>query len=362
MPEWSKIHEMRGFRLITIPLALLSVLYRVLVSLRLLIYKKKPGKVLPGLVVSIGNITAGGTGKTPAARLIAEWALDRGYFPAVLSRGYGGRYKEKVLVVSDGNDINTGPEEAGDEPYLLAKTLKGVPVIVSRNRHSAGLLASKRFGCNFFILDDGFQHLQLKRDLNVLLLDSVSPSGNGHLLPWGPLREPLSQINRADAVILTRFDTDLSTKGSREILKDFSHDLPMFRSSHVPERLVFPNVDETYDAEFLKGKRISAFAGIARPEAFLQTLNQLGADVAAFKGFGDHHKFTDSDIETLESLKDKAGSEYILTTEKDWVRLERNLSEWHDLAYLTIRFSILSGQENFFKIINEKISLKKGAI
>ena len=182
------------------------------------------------------------------------------------------------------------------------------------------------------------------------------------MLPWGPLREPLSQINRADAVILTRFDTDLSTKGSREILKDFSHDLPMFRSSHVPERLVFPNVDETYDAEFLKGKRISAFAGIARPEAFLQTLNQLGADVAAFKGFGDHHKFTDSDIETLESLKDKAGSEYILTTEKDWVRLERNLSEWHDLAYLTIRFSILSGQENFFKIINEKISLKKGAI
>lgn len=360
MPEWSKIHEMRGFRLTTIPLAFLSGIYQILVRIRLLTYKEKSGKRLPGFVVSIGNITTGGTGKTPAAKLIAGWALSNGCLPAVLSRGYGGEYKEKVLVVSDGNDINTGPEEAGDEPYLLAKALKGIPVIVSRNRHSAGLLANQRFGCNFFILDDGFQHLQLKRDMNVLLLDAASPTGNGHLLPWGPLREPLNQINRADVVILTRFDTDLCIESSSEIIKGLLHELPVFRSNHLPDKLVFPNKDETYNVDFLKGKRIAAFAGIAKPEVFLNTLNLLGADVVSFNEFGDHHKYTYGDLETLKSLKEKHGLEYILTTEKDWVRLEKNLTEWLDLAYLTVRFIILSDQGSFFDIIKKKVSFKKG--
>ena len=159
--DWAKIHERRTFSLATPALALLSFLYGLGVRLRVKAYRGMKKRSLPGFVVSIGNLTVGGTGKTPSVCMLAEWALGEGYRVAVLTRGYGGRYKTKVLEVSDGNDIKVGPAEGGDEPYLLAKKLHGVPVIISKKRYLSGLLAYKKFGTDFFILDDGFQHLAL---------------------------------------------------------------------------------------------------------------------------------------------------------------------------------------------------------
>jgi len=195
-PDWSQIHQKETSGLLSVVLAFFSVLYGAGVKLRLRAYSGGlfKRKSLPGVVVSIGNLTVGGTGKTPAVIMLAKWALNEGFRVALLSRGYGGRYRKKVLEVSDGNSIKADPRDAGDEPYLLAKKLSGIPVVVSGKRYAAGIFAHEKFGCNFFILDDGFQHMELRRDLDLALIDAEKPFGNGHLLPRGPLREPVDQL------------------------------------------------------------------------------------------------------------------------------------------------------------------------
>ena len=351
-PDWSSIHERKGFSLMTPPLAIMAFLYGLGVRLRLASIKRRKKRDLPGFVVSIGNLTAGGTGKTPAAIMLAEWALKEGHRAAILSRGYRGSYREKVLVVSDaGGKISAGPDKTGDEPWLMARRLKGVPVIISRDRYLAGLTARERFGSDFFILDDGFQHIMLKRDLDLVLVDSISPFGNGHLLPLGPLREPVSQLKRADAVIFTRSGEISAVKETEEFIKG----KPRFMGDHIPEKIVFPLNGNSYAPEFLEGKRVMAFAGIARPEAFKDTLKRLGADLAGFRVFRDHHFFGVHEIPDLKEEKERLGADLLITTEKDWIRLEGLGFEDAYLAYLTINFSLLSGEEDFFNLINERI-------
>ncbi|MDB9822650.1 tetraacyldisaccharide 4'-kinase [Deltaproteobacteria bacterium] len=355
LPDWSNIHEERQFHGAVPPLALLSLLYGLGVRLRLVADKRRRKRELPGFVVSIGNLTVGGTGKTPATVMMTEWALDKGYNVAILSRGYGGSYKTKVFVVSDKGDIKAGPDKTGDEPYLLAKRLKGVPVIISKNRYLAGLMAYEKFGSVFFILDDGFQHLMLKRDLDLVLINASSPFGNGHLLPWGPLREPVKELKRADAVVFTRYSQSLEGYDEEGILSKSLRGKPIFRGDHIPEKIVFPLKGGIFDPEFLKGKHVAAFAGIARPEVFKETLIKLGVDLVSFRSFKDHHPFSNGDLKSLMDEKEKTGAEFLITTEKDWVRLEKIVPEYSDLAYLTIRFSLLSGQDEFFNMVRERV-------
>jgi tetraacyldisaccharide 4'-kinase len=345
----------KALRLMHPALAPFSVLYGAGVFLRLSASRRLPKASLPGFVVSIGNVTVGGTGKTPAACLIAEWGHREGYRVAVLSRGYRGRYREEVLVVSDGKEVMAGPLKAGDEPYLMAKRLPGVPVLVSKKRHLAGAQARARFGTNFFVLDDGFQHVSLARDLNLVLIDATNPFGNGHLLPWGPLREPVGQLERADALIITRSQeagsrSDLGLRLGRRFPSK-----AVFYSAHTPAEIVFPYGGETQGPDFLKGKRAIAFAGIGQPHAFRDTLLRLGAELLLFKGFRDHHRFRRQEIQALIRERERLEADYLLTTEKDWVRVE-NLG-LHDpqLAYLRINFSFLSGIEPFFGMIKDRI-------
>ena len=352
---WSRIQGKRAFSPFIPILALSSYLYGLGVRSRLFIQQGKRKKSLPGFVVSIGNLTVGGTGKTPAACMLAEWALGEGYRVAILSRGYGGRHKKRVLEVSDGNDINVSPAEAGDEPCLLARKLRGVPVIISKKRHLAGLLAHEKFGANFYILDDGFQHLALKRDLNLVLVDALNPFGNGHLLPWGPLREPLDQLERADVLIITRSGQGTSGHNPIDFLRRTFPGKPLFSSEHIPDQIVFPNRDKAYDPDFLKGKRVVAFAGIAKPQVFKDTLTRLGADLAFFRGFEDHHPFKRTEIGGLMTKKEKLKADCLLTTEKDWVRMENLVRGYPDLAYLSIKFTILYGADRFFKMIKDRV-------
>jgi tetraacyldisaccharide 4'-kinase len=348
--DWSKIHEQNGLTPATLPLAALSFLYGLAVKLKTRMPPAK--KKLPGFVVSLGNLTVGGTGKTPAAAMIAKWALEQDCRPAILSRGYGGRSRRKVLEVSDGRAIFAPPFEAGDEPYLLAKKLKGVPVIISKARYDAGLLTHQKHGTDFFILDDGFQHIGLERDLDIVLLDATRPFGNVHLLPRGPLREPLDHLKRADAFMITR-----SAESPAPILMDFLKKKfpakPIFRSRHMPEKIVFPRSWKTYGPAFLLGKRVAAFCGIAKPEQFRDTLKKLGAEMVFFRVFPDHHSFSRAEIE--EMILTAKTADCLITTEKDWVRIESLGVHEDKLAYLAVLFELIPEKESFFNLVKQRM-------
>jgi tetraacyldisaccharide 4'-kinase len=269
---------------------------------------------LPCPVVSVGNLTVGGTGKTPTVVLLASLLKEHGCRPAVLSRGYGGHAKASANVVSDGNRLLLGWREAGDEPMLIAGALPGIPVLTGPKRFLTGKTAVERFGADILILDDAFQHRSLFRNLDIVLIDTAHPFGNGYLLPRGPLREPPTDLRRAD-ILLRTGDAD-NTAPLREAAS-----LPAFRGIHRPRELVEAGTGRVSPPTTLRGRKICAFAGIGSPEAFRRGLTALGAEVVSFRAFPDHHPYDHSDIETLRRIAEKSGASLIVTTEKDGVRL-----------------------------------------
>ncbi|MFC1494991.1 tetraacyldisaccharide 4'-kinase [Thermodesulfobacteriota bacterium] len=346
--DWSGIHKNTGFSLYTLPLAVMSFLYGMGVKARMSSLKNR-ARELPGFVVSIGNITTGGTGKTPAVLMLSRWAREMGYNTVVLSRGYGGSYSNESEVVTDGNDILVSPNISGDEPWMMANTLRGVPVIVSKNRYKGGRRAHQSFGSNFFILDDGFQHISLKRDMDIVLLDAKTPFGNGHLLPWGPLREPLSGLERADAFIFTR-----SGDNSPVHHESYFSNKPVYRGDHIPGRIIIPISGQEYDPSFIYGKRVTAFSGIAKPESFKESLLNLGVDVVHFTAFDDHYPFSHKDIEKIRKKHEALRGEFLITTEKDWTRIKDIATDIEYIACLTIDFVFKTGEGDFFKMVKAK--------
>ncbi|MBU1150011.1 MAG: tetraacyldisaccharide 4'-kinase [Proteobacteria bacterium] len=270
---------------------------------------------LPCPIVSVGNLTVGGTGKTPTVILLANLLREKGRRPVVLSRGYGGNAKAPVNIVSDGNRLLMGWREAGDEPVLIAKSAPGVPVLTGPKRFLTGRVAVEHFGADVLILDDGFQHRALFRNLDILLVDAALPFGNGFLLPRGPLREPQEALSRAHLVIRT------GGSGETEQPLPGAPSLPSFRGIHRPQGLVEAGTDRALSLAELQGKKVCAFSGIASPEAFRRSLTVLGAAVVAFRAFPDHHPYGPSDLDALRRLAGESGAKRIVTTEKDGVRL-----------------------------------------
>ncbi len=280
---------------------------------------------LPCRVLSVGNLTLGGTGKTPMVEAIATLLCQRGYRVGVLSRGYGRRGREAMTVVSDGTRCLVLPEVAGDEPVLLAEHLPGVPVVVGRDRYAAGMLAVERFGVEVLVLDDGFQHLQLGRDLDILLLDSARPFGTGRLFPRGDLRERPSALGRADVIVFTRWERGMPMPPSALPL---AHPLPVsFRSCHEPSGLRALPDGRVLPLAALNGRRVLAFCGIGGPESFRRTLQRLGVVVVAFVAFPDHHPYTCLELADLIRMAEEHRAEVLVTTEKDSIRLRR-LQPW----------------------------------
>jgi tetraacyldisaccharide 4'-kinase len=292
-------------------------------QLRLRAYHLRWAEVrrLPCRVISVGNLTIGGTGKTPVVEVVAGLLWREGVRACVLSHGYGGRSRSAITVVSDGKRCLVPPEVAGDEPVLLAEHLVSLPVVVGKDRYAAGMLAIERFGVDVIILDDGFQHVQLARDLNILLLDAVRPFGNGRLFPRGDLRERPAAIARADVVVLTRWEAD--TAPPYTALKLLQPGVPLFYSQHEPVDLCALTDGHTLPLASLKGERILAFCGIGTPDHFRQTLQRLGANIVAFAAFPDHHPYTRPEIERLALMAKQHSAEILVTTEKDGVRLRR---------------------------------------
>ncbi|MBI3326500.1 MAG: tetraacyldisaccharide 4'-kinase [Nitrospinae bacterium] len=298
-----------------------------------------PVKRLRCRVLSVGNLTLGGTGKTPLVEAIATLLRTHGYRVAVLSRGYGRRCQKPITVVSDGEKRLVSPEVAGDEPFLLAEHLPGVPVLVGNDRYITGMHAVERFGVEVVVLDDGFQHMQLARDLDILLLDAARPLGNGRLFPRGDLRELPSALSRADLIVFTRWEP-----GTLVLLSPLRlpHPVPpLFCSQHEPADLRVLQDGGTLPLASLKDRRILAFCGIGAPESFRRTLNRLGATVVAFLSFPDHHPYTQPELDDLARTAAAHGAEALVTTEKDGIRLRRLLPLPWQVWELRIRATIM---------------------
>jgi len=341
----------------------LARIYGAAVDFRLGLYSRGviPAKSLPARVISVGNLTVGGTGKTPAAVFIARALQARGRRVAVLSRGYRGRSRKPVNLVSDGRDILLGPEQAGDEPYLMAKALPGVPVLTGRNRWILGRYALDRFQTEFFVLDDGFQHLGLVRDVNLLLLDAAQPWGNGRLVPAGPLREPRRQAGRADGFLITRV-ADRPAALIAELERDFPG-RPIFLARHRPARVHRLDDGRPEALENLAGRRMLAFCGLARPENFLDTLTGLKVQVPLFLEWPDHYRPKNRDLRKIEKAAQIAEVGEAVTTAKDAVKLRgrplgRQAGRDLDVWVLDVDLEIIDDVDRFLSLLDP--DLKEG--
>lgn len=299
----------------------LSLVYSLVQRIRSGLYRSGIFTVrkLPCPVISIGNIAVGGTGKTPVTAHIARLLMAQGLKVAVLSRGYGGTLEGETALVSNGHEITLSAEECGDEPFLLAKSIPGLAVIIGTDRYAAGLLALKECTPDVFLLDDGFQHLRLHRDLNILLLDCSRPFGNGWTLPAGLLREPKRAAERADLVVLTRCPEGAAPTSPLP-------EKPFCRARHNLDDLLPLTGGEPLLFEALTDRKVVAFSGIAEPQAFLDGLRRRGVQVVAALEFPDHVEYSDARLLEIEDMLRISGADYAITTEKDGVKLKR-LSE-----------------------------------
>ena len=282
-------------------------------------------KKLPAPVISVGNLTVGGTGKTPVVACLAGLWRDRGKRVAILSRGYGGRTQNPTRL-SDGERLYLKSPEVGEEPYWLARALPGVAVYTGACRYAAGLAAWEEFKPDLFLLDDGFQHFQLHRDLDLVLLDAASPFGNGYLLPRGPLREPVSVLNAAHILILTRFDQSRHQANLIAIRTRFP-DITVLTATITPVRLTSYPEGHTEAPETVRHRALMAFAGLARPEVFSETLQDLGVDLKGSWPFPDHYVYTSEEVHNLAAAARARGAEALITTGKDWARLGERWDE-----------------------------------
>ncbi|CAN2040842.1 Tetraacyldisaccharide 4'-kinase [Candidatus Magnetomoraceae bacterium gMMP-15] len=340
-------------------LYVISISYTGIINIRAWLYKHNilKTKELPCKVVSIGNITVGGTGKTPMTIYLANLLQDFGYRPVVISRGYGGSKEKSGGIVSNGKSILMGPDSAGDEPYLMAVKLKNTPVLIGKNRFEIGKSAIKEFNPDVIILDDAFQHIQLKRDLNIVLLDSAAPFGNNYLIPRGILREPTSRLKNADIFIMTRYDRPDYLFNLIKI-KNTARNCPIFKCRHVPDelsRLGSKGEKIISNSDLLKDRKIFAFSGIAKNEDFKRVINSLKCDILNFLTFSDHHSYSDSDLKTILKEARKLKADCLVTTEKDYVKIADKIKWPVEVFALGIKISFGNDELHFRNIIKKRL-------
>ncbi|OLC54537.1 MAG: tetraacyldisaccharide 4'-kinase [Acidobacteria bacterium 13_1_40CM_4_69_4] len=302
-------------------LVLPGIAYRAAVGLRNALYDsgRLSAQRLPCCVISIGNLTLGGTGKSPLTSWVASMLRESGYRAGVVSRGYRRQGGRSALLLSDGRAILADARSAGDEPYLIARDNPAVPVAVGADRVEAARLLLRAAAPEVIVLDDGFQHRRIARDIDLLLVDGRDPWGNGRMLPRGPLREPIASIARADACILTRSDGQ-SPARVVEALQRYNPGAALFHCRLEPCRFVRPD-GESIGSASLKGFSAYAFSGIARPERFEDDLRSLGIHLAGTRRFSDHHRYRRGDLQEVAREAHLHGSDVLVTTEKDLVRL-----------------------------------------
>lgn len=363
----------------------LSWIFSGLVQARLWLYRHRflRDQPLGCLVVVVGNLTVGGTGKTPVVEKFAKALRDRGRKVAILSRGYKSKpvpmwkkwwwsithvEEPPPRVVSDGERVLLDSEEAGDEPYMLARNLPGVIVLVDKNRVKAGEYAIKRFGCDTLVLDDGFQYLPLKGRLNLLLVDKTNPFGNGQLLPRGVLREPIKHLKRASYIFLTKSNGQRDAELER-LIAQHNPGADLIECAHRPQYLQrfgglqggTTGLRGTEPLSYLKGRRVFAFSGIATPESFEKFLRDLGALLVGRERFLDHYRFEQEDLTELFAMAQRERAECVVTTEKDAVRIADDVVCPLPLYYLRLEIEILRGAADFDEAVGRICFPERGS-
>ena len=344
-------------------LNILSIVFSQIIKIRYFLYDKRLLKNSPlgCLVIVVGNITVGGTGKTPVVEKLAKTLQQNGRKVGIISRGYKSKNEslsKKILrfvtngavtppkIVSDGKNVLLGSKLAGDEPYMLANNLPGVVVVCDKNRVKAGYFAIKDFGCDTLVLDDGFQYLKLKGSLNICLVDSTNPFGNEHLLPRGILREPLHRLSKADYILITKTKNIQQCEELHQTIRNHNSLAKIIYCKHTPRFLVDIKSKEEKNLDFIKEKKVAVFSGIAYPESFEGTIKEQGAEIIYTKRFLDHHRFSAGEIKTVFMEAFASGAEMILTTEKDAVRLPKIFPKI-PLYYLRLEIDLLSHEDDF---------------
>lgn len=279
---------------------------------------------LGGPTYSIGNLTTGGTGKTPLVAYVADVLAARGERVCILTRGYGRKDPKKRVLVSDGEQILADTDTAGDEPIELAIKLGGKAIIIAdADRVSAAEWARRRFGVTAFVLDDGFQHRRAIRDLDIVCVDATNPFGGGKMLPAGRLREPLSGLARADIVVITRADLVAQTRSLRDEIEGLAPDAEIFESSNSITGYAPVNAGVPRPPEPLDVRHVFAFCGIGNPENFFLHLRNHHMNLAGTKIFADHYRYTQADVAAIEAAARSAHADLLLTTAKDGVKLSK---------------------------------------
>lgn len=358
-----------GMRAVLAVLKGISCIFRVVVAVRYWFYDLGILRRFPLGVqtISIGNVTAGGTGKTPVTEKFARELTRAGRKVAILSRGYRRKEKpwwqrmlssviEPPLVVSDGRQILLDAATGGDEPYMLAANLPGVCVVVDRNRVKAGRYAISRFGCDTLILDDGFQYQKLKHSLEVVLVDKTNPFGNGHMLPRGVLREPARHISRADFIFITK--SDGQTDEVRQRIRAYNKTAEIIECRHAPRLLKDVWSREEKPLDWIRGKTLTTLSGIAVPQGFEDSLRKLGARVIWCERYADHHRYDASEILFALNKTANLHADALITTEKDAVRFPRFETTPVPCYYLRVDIEILNGAENFAAAVDHICNIR----
>jgi tetraacyldisaccharide 4'-kinase len=319
-------------------------------------------------VIAIGNLTVGGTGKTPVVEKFARELRDQGRNVAILSRGYRSKpqpvhewFLNKILfredttpprVVSDGKSLLLDSETAGDEPFMLASNLRDVVVLVDKDRVKSGRYAIEKFGCDTLLLDDGFQYWKLRgRREDIVLVDSQQPFGNELLLPRGTLREPPSHLARANTIFITKSSGD--SEALRRRIAEFNPDAGIIECVHHPLYLEDVFTGEQLELDFLKGRKVASLSGIAQPESFDKSLVQLGSELVYSKHFADHHRFTQQEVLNVINRSKKRQAQSIITTQKDAVRFPK--LDRRDLAiyFMRVEIRIVRGANDFHDCVRK---------
>jgi tetraacyldisaccharide 4'-kinase len=289
-------------------------------------------------VISVGNITVGGTGKTPMVIWLCQWLRSKDINCTVLTRGY-----------------KAGSETKTDEPAVLAKNLPGTAVVVNPDRLEGALEAVKRHRAQVLVMDDGFQHRRLHREIDIVMIDATQPFGFGKMLPAGLLREPITSLKRAQAAVITRCD-QVSEDRSEEIIKNINPNIVIAKAVHQPVCVMAG--DKQIPVGQLKGRKVYAFCGIANPEAFFATIKSLADEVVGTKICDDHHKYTAGDVGEIFDEAQRAEAEFILTTEKDYnkIDLSATAKKGTVLAFVAVRMQLLSGEEQITQLIERSFA------
>jgi tetraacyldisaccharide 4'-kinase len=343
-------------------------LYERAVQTRLGLYRRRllRAQELGCPVVSIGNLTVGGTGKTPVAEMLARELQLRGRRVAILSRGYKSvprpfmqRLRSRLSknldlfpprIVSDGDQVLLDSRRAGDEPHMLAKNLPGVCVLVDKDRVKSGLHALRHFDSDLLLLDDGLQYQRLRHRLDIVLVDRQSPFGNEHLLPRGTLREPPGNLRRASYIIVTRCGAEPDDKLLAR-LRRLNRTAAIIECNHAPRHWEDIRTGTKFPLDHLRGRHVGAMSGIARPESFEEGVRELGAIVEITKAFADHHRFTKKEILRFLEWCDRRSLDALVTTEKDAVRFPEIDNPPVPMLFLRVEIEILRGREHWEELL-----------